>query len=423
MAIDRRATRLGLLGLIGIAMFSLLGARLWFLQTVLTDELIEITQGSQTRTIRIPPERGRIFDADGRVLATNERILTVGIDWQMLRKDGQRAEIFRRLSGWVDVPVETMEARFQRQIDSPFLPFPIRQDIDEMTAIALLERIEDFPGLSVYPEWKRVYPYAPHAAHAVGYMGAIGADQLENYLDQGYLRNERIGQFGVERTYESVLHGTWGKRVIEVDAANRPLRIIEEVLPVNGRDIQLTIDLDIQQYVEQTLETTLRARRSQGVANRFVRNRFTNESERLDPEQPAWVNFKAPAGSAVVMNYLTGEVIAIASYPTYDNRWFEAGLTSERFHEVFPITDDPDLSILVNRAVTGRYNVGSTFKPFTAFAAMNSDLMTSGDYYTDTGRYELSEAAVSDRAKCRSGLIRCSFRNALPSSVNTPDVG
>ena len=96
-----------------------------------------------------------------------------------------------------------MERRFDRQIDSPFLPIPIKQDIDEPTAIAILERVEDFPGVEILTEWRRVYPYAPHAAHVVGYMGAITAEQLDDKLDEGYLRNERVGQFGVERSMEA----------------------------------------------------------------------------------------------------------------------------------------------------------------------------------------------------------------------------
>ena len=319
MAVDRRATRLGVLALVAVILFSLLGVRLWFLQTVKADELQESVTVSSTRTVRLAPERGRIFDVDGRILADNERILIVAVDWQQLRRASHRTEIFTRLSGWVQVPVEVMEERFQRQIDSPFLPFPIKEDIDEPTAIAILERIEDFPGVQIVDGWRRVYPYAPHAAHVVGYMGAITPEQLDEKLDQGYLRNERIGQFGVERSFEAVLHGTWGKRVIEVDAANRPVRIIEEVPPINGFDVQLTIDLDIQQYAEQTVETTLELRRTQTAPNPIVR-KPNGERERMDTTKGENVLFTAPAGSAVVMDYSNGQVLATASLTKGKNR-------------------------------------------------------------------------------------------------------
>ncbi|MDJ0771273.1 MAG: penicillin-binding transpeptidase domain-containing protein [Ilumatobacter sp.] len=408
MAVDRRAARLGVLALVGVILFGLLGVRLWFLQTVKADELQESVTFAKTRTVRIAPERGRIFDVDGRILADNERILTVAVDWQLLRRKSQREEIFNRLSGWVQVPVEEMERRFDAQIDSPFLPFPIKRDVDEPTAFAILERVEDFPGVEILTEWKRVYPYAPHASHVVGYMGAITPEQVDEKLDEGYLLNERIGQFGVERSMEAVLHGTWGYKKIEVDAANRPVRVLEEVPPINGFDVQLTIDLDYQQYVEQAIETTLKARRTQEAPNPKV-TKPNGQREKMDTSQGDTVPYKAPAASGLIMDYTNGDIIAMASYPSFDNRWFEAGLSSTKFQEIFPVTDDPDRSILVNRAVQGRYNLGSTFKPFTAFAALNTGLITSSERFNDTGTYRLYSV---DQDRCDAGLVRCEYKNA-----------
>ena len=206
MAADRRATRLGVLALVAISLFSALGVRLWFLQTVKAAELQEVVDVAKRRIVRTAPERGRIFDVEGRILADNERVLTVAVDWQLLRRSSQREEIFTRLSGWVQVPVDDMEARFERRIDSPFLPFPIKEGVDEPTAAAILERIEDFPGVSVEVGWRRVYPFAPHAAHVIGYMGALTQDDLDDPLYDGYLLNERVGQFGIEKSMEQFLH-------------------------------------------------------------------------------------------------------------------------------------------------------------------------------------------------------------------------
>jgi penicillin-binding protein 2 len=420
MAVDRRATRLGVLALVAISLFSALGVRLWFLQTVKAAELQEVVDVAKRRIVRVAPERGRIFDADGRILADNERVLTVAVDWQQLRSTSQRQEIFSRLSGWVQVPVVDMEARFDRRIDSPFLPFPIKRGVDEPTAAAILERIEDFPGVSVEVEWGRVYPFAPHAAHVIGYMGALTQDDLDDPLYDGYLLNERVGQFGVEKSMEQVLHGTWGYIEIEVDASNRPVRVIQEVPPVNGFDVQLTIDLDVQQYAEQTVETTLRARRTQTATNPIVR-KPDGTREKMDVNLPDEVFYKAPAGSAVVMNYETGAIVAMASYPTFDNRWFEAGLSSAKFRQIFPVTDDPDQSILVNRAVQGRYNLGSTFKTFVAYSALITGLLTPEETYEDRGTYQLGPESA-DPDKCRAGLIKCEYKNSLCGSTGRPCV-
>lgn len=412
MAIDKRATRLGVLALSGVVLFGLLGVRLWFLQTVKADELQEQVTVSSQRTIRIPPERGRIVDREGRILADNERILSVGINWDVLRRKSDRDDVFTRLSGWIDVAPEQMEAEFDptgRTVD-PFQPYIVKRDIDEPTAIAILERVEDFDGVEIVTEWQRVYPYGHHAAHIVGYMGAITPEQVEDPRYENYLLNERVGQFGVERSMEEVLHGAWGYQVLEVDAANRPVRVVEEVPPINGFDLQLSIDLDIQQYLEQTVETTLEARRTQLAPNPIVK-KPDGELEKMDLSSPDEVPYKAPAGSGLVMDYTNGEIIAMASYPTFDPRWFEAGVSGEKFEEIFPPTDDPDKSILVNRAVQGRYNLGSTFKPFTAFAALNTGLISAGDPYYDQGTYSLGPESA-DQSKCRTGLIKCEYKNA-----------
>jgi penicillin-binding protein 2 len=424
MAIDKRATRLGVLALVGTLLFSLIGARLWFLQTVEQESLQQEVDTTKLRKVPLLPERGRIFDADGRIVADNQRELTVAVDWSVIRRDSDRAEIFRRLSGWINVPIEEMEKRFDSQVYSPFLPMPVAEDVDERTATAIQERVEDLPGVSIIEESRRVYPYAPLASHVVGYMGRITAETKDAYTSRGYFLNERVGQFGVEMSMESTLHGTWGYVTYEVDNASRIVREVERVPAINGNDIQLTIDLDQQQFAEQALETQL-ALRKQATAHNPL-DRETNYETLTFPEYPAEVPFKAPAGAVVVQNYETGHIIALASYPTFDNRWFETDLGDGKFEQVFPtVIDpltgkvDPDTSTLTNRAIQGRYNLGSTFKPFTAYAALSTGLLGTNDYYEDLGRYTM-ESVEED--KCDTGLVRCVYKNATCSWSQLPCV-
>ena len=424
MAIDKRATRLGVLALVGTLLFSLIGARLWFLQTVEQEALQAKVNTTKLRTLPLLPERGRVFDADGRIMADNQRVLTVAVDWSVLRRDKDRAEIFRRLSGWVDVPVEDMEDRFQSQVYSPFLPMPVAEDVDERTATAIQERVEDLPGVSIVEESRRVYPYAPLASHVVGYMGRITADTKDTYTSAGYYLNERVGQFGVELSMEDELHGKWGYVTYEVDNASRIVREVTRVPAINGNDIQLTIDLDQQQFAEEALETQLETRRS--VLANNPADPETNFETRVFPGFPDAVPYKAPAGAVVVQNYENGHVIALASYPTFDNRWFESDLGDGKFEQVFPtVVDpatgkvDPDTSTLTNRAIQGRYNLGSTFKPFTAYAALSTGLIGVNDYYQDTGNYTM-ESVEAD--KCNTGLVRCVYKNATCSGTRRPCV-
>ena len=123
----------------------------------------------------------------------------------------------------------------------------LADDIDEPTAIAIRERVEDLPGVQILELSRRVYPYAPLASHIVGYMGRITAETKDFYLERDYQLIERVGKFGIELSMEDELHGTPGYIVYEVDKSSRIVRVIEEVPAVHGKDIQLTIDLDQQQ--------------------------------------------------------------------------------------------------------------------------------------------------------------------------------
>lgn len=405
-----------MLAVVATLLLGAIGARLWFLQTVEAEELQADVDTLKTKTVPLVPQRGRIFDADGRILADNERMLTVAADWAVMRNDTDRAEIFRRLSGWLETPVEEMEARYDSGRYSRYLPMPLKEDVEEPIAIALQERVEDLPGVSIVEDSRRVYPYAPLASHVVGYLGAITAEDLDDYLDLGYERNEIVGRSGVELSMEEQLHGQWGKIVYEVDAANHIVRTVRVEPPVDGFDVQLSIDLDLQQYAEQILQTQLRSRRAFTAANRIVEKPDGTRGP-MDPTAPARVAYEAPAGSVVVMNQETGQIAAMASYPTFDNRWFGADVSPEKFAELFPTEEDPDEAVLTNRAVQGQYNMGSTYKLATAYAALNSGLISSETYYNDTGTYRLQRV---DPGLCAQ--TRCEFSNAFCAHSNGPCV-
>ncbi|MFM8266639.1 MAG: penicillin-binding transpeptidase domain-containing protein [Ilumatobacteraceae bacterium] len=454
MAIALRTRRLGLLGTVSLLLIGLLGARLWFLQGVQQEEYQARVTAAKTRTVFIAPERGRIFDADGRVLADNRRVLTVTVDWSVLRVRANREALFQRLSGPLGMPFEELMRRHspcyelpkpcdKAQLYDTLLPLPLKEDVSEETVAFLLERSEDYPGVDVVEQYKRVYPFAPLASHIVGYMGAITKNTLDSYLAQGYKRNERVGQFGVELSMERELHGLWGRRVYEIDASGAIVRELEDLRmdPVAGVDVQLSIDLDFQQYAEQALEVGLRSRRalpedlSQADSAPYnPLDRSTNFTSRIyrrtlpdgtKEDYPQWVQHKAPAGAVVVMNHVTGQVIAMASYPTFDNRWMESGVGGEKFQQIFPSKNpdgsniDPDLSSLVNRAVSGNYNLGSTIKPFVAWAAMSAGLIDSTFKYLDEGIYNV-RSIEPELCIDNGGPARCTFKNATNKRTQKP---
>ncbi len=454
MAVDKRTARMGVLATVALILIGLIGTRLWFLQGQESETYQAKVTRSKTRTVYIAPERGRIFDSTGRVMADNQRFLTVTVDWSVVRKFKNRLELFTRLSGPLKTPVDDLMRRYdpcykeptgckkKQQFDS-LLPLPLKEDVDEGTVAYLMERSENFPGVDVAEQFRRVYPYAPLAAHVVGFMGSITAATLKDYIAQGYKRNERVGQFGVELSMERELHGKWGKRVFEVDASGSIVSELtgERIEPVAGYDIQLTINLDYQQYVEQALETELRNRRNLPEDLSFADSAPHNS---LDREQnwsvriyqrtladgskidyPEWVQHKAPAGSVVVENHTNGQIIALASYPSFDNRWMESGISQAKYQQLFPFKNpdgtkvDPDRSILVNRAVQGNYNLGSSIKPFVAWSALHSGIIVASDKWTDQGFYDL-QSIEPERCLQNGGTVRCTFKNATNKRTLRP---
>ena len=199
-----------------------------------------------------------------------------------------------------------------------------------------------------------------------------------------------------------------------------------------GKDIQLSIDLDVQQYAESLLQTQLTRIRNlpstYWADNPIVEDPNTGEKHRMDVNQGEKVPFKAPAGSVIVMNQDNGQISAMASYPTFDNRWFNAGVSSDKFAELFPPVKEnatadeqaeaADLATLTNRAVQGQYNLGSAFKPFTAYAALDSGLLEPNSYYQDTGYYQIRSIEAD---KCAAG-VDCELRNAWCDARNGPCV-
>ncbi|NCZ68080.1 MAG: hypothetical protein EBY84_06300 [Acidimicrobiia bacterium] len=412
MAVDAGQRRWSWVGSIALALLTLLLARVWFLQAVTKEETDRVIAKVQSRTVKLVPERGRIFDVNGRVVADNKRVLVAAIDRRIIEDPQDRLELFLRLSGPLNAPLERLYERADDKRYDEFTEMPLAFDISEEQAAFIMERIEDYPGVVVKEDWRRIYPYGAVGGHVLGYLGAIQKDSAAYYKSLGYDPNERVGLYGVELTYEVQLRGIPGFVRYEVDAVGRIKRVLERVEPQPGNDLQLSIDFKMQQFAEQALETQL-----------LVRQR--NEAPQVmlpegipDPQYEEVNYYKAPAGSVVVMNHNSGEVVAMASYPRFDARWFTANVNAEKFAQVFPRTDDPDRSILVNRAVSGRYNLGSSFKPFVAYAALNSGQLPGGAEYEldDRGSYKLVSIP---KDRCDQG-VKCVFRNAICRATGAP---
>ena len=391
MPADSRGVRLSVIGIVVFSLFVALFARLWYLQVVQKDEFAAVQSANQIRTVALPPMRGRILDREGRVLADNDSTLNVTIDRSVIKTQAQRTALFDRLAGALKTTPDELEKRYESGKYSPYQPLPLAEDVDESTAVFLKERREDYPGVEVEEGWLRKYRFAPLASQIVGYLGAISKDTQGQYVKQGYQLNDRVGVAGVEQTYESELRGKPGYIKYAVDAKNRVLGVVDRVEPVAGNDVQLTIDLKLQLYTEQTLQAGIQSARTHQV---------TVTGTDLRP-QSTGQTFSAPAGAAIVQDPNTGEILAMASYPTFDNRWFVGSISDDKMQQLFPA----DRSPLVNRAISGQYAIGSTMKLFTSIAALQSGQLNAGNYvYDDKGTYEIPE--------CYDSRVGCVFHNS-----------
>ena len=327
-----------------------------------------------------------------------------------------------------------MEERYDSRLYSRYLPMPLKEDVDEERRPSPSRSgVEDFPGVSIETDWQRRLPVRPAGQprrrlhgrdHGRG-RRALRGPRLRHASD-----GEDVGRSGVELSMEEVLHGKWGEAVFEVDAGNRIVREISYEPPVNGQDIQLSIDLDLQQYAERLLQTQLRAAPPRSPATQPEVDEARDGTEQrarstADLAVGTRVPYKAPAGSVIVMNQQTGQIVAMASYPTFDNRWFNRpASTAPSSTSCSPARSraaravDPDLSTLTNRAIQGQYNMGSTFKVFVAYAALATGCSARSDLQR---RGHLQDARRSTPSVCAQG-VRCVFRNSTCPHTGQPCV-
>ena len=266
-------------------------------------------------------------------------------------------------------------------------------------------------------------------------MGAITGEDAETTRASGTSRQlggEAVGRAGVELSYEPVLHGQWGEIVYEVDSASRIVREISRTEPIDGSDIQLSIDLDVQQYAERLLQT--QAGPAAGVHRAEPDHREAErDRQRMDINSGPTVHYEAPAGSVIVMNHETGQIVAMASYPTFDNRWFSQDISGERFDELFDVRiDTPTAATKANRCAarirtrrasrTGRSRASTTWARRSSRSSPGPRCRTgSSRRTTGTTTEGTYKAETIDDWKCAQG-VKCIWRNSFCAATNGPCV-
>jgi penicillin-binding protein 2 len=311
-----------------LLMISGIGARLAYLQIIEGPKLRQRAESNRIRMIPKQPERGNIFDRNGKLLATTRYPHSVHL-WPMAHTKPSWSIVGPRLSQILDIPQEEMEQKLEKAGANSSSLIRIARDLNEAQVTALKEYENELPNVEINTEAVRYYPDGRQLAHILGYTRELTAEQLKKRKSEGYRLGDVIGQMGVEKAYEKTLRGEWGGQQVEVDGAGRPLRVLGEKQAKAGNDLHLSIDLDIQKAAEKAL----------GRRN----------------------------GAIVALNPNNGEVLAMVSHPTFDPNIFSKQKLSQKDWESVQGEGYP----LVNRALSA-FPPASTFKIVTNTAGIES---------------------------------------------------
>ncbi|TDB39749.1 MAG: penicillin-binding protein 2 [Actinobacteria bacterium] len=402
-------SRFAALGLIVILVLASLLLRLWSMQVLSGETYAAQAKNNRIREISLDAPRGRILDRNGKELVTNRATLAVSVDPANddVRKliieaqsadktdDPTRADLERVFGGVAELLGMTPAEVFEKVSDSrveALRPRVVAIDVPLEVISQLSERQQEFPGVRIDEVAVREYPYGSLGAHVIGYTGEISEKQMAaSDPTAGYELGDIVGKAGVESQYENVLQGDKGRRLIEVNASGKPQRIIDEQRPVPGRDIKLTIDIEVQKVAEQALADAITEAHRQNFRN-------------------------AEAGAAVVIDVKTGEVLAMASAPTYDPATFLGGISQTEWTR---LTDKASEYPLNNRAVMAAYPPASTFKAVTGLAGLQTSVTYSGKTYNCAGKWTEMGKQWPKWCWNHSGHGTISFDGGIEESCDT----
>ncbi len=375
------------------AAFLIFGLRMFQLQVMQFDDLQAAANENRLQELPLASARGVMSDRNGTPLAINVPAFNVTVVPAALPDNQEDTlRIYNRLSALTGVPPTRAIADAARQnvrsieemVDvgrgiAPYRPVVIAQDVPQRAAMQILEERISLPGVDLDIASVRDYPTGALTSQVVGYMGPIPPEQQLELLAQGYNpAYDRIGYAGLELALEPLLSGERGRIVNEVDVAGQPLQQIERLDPVAGYSVELTLDAELQAAAEEALK---------------------NEIERLNAESGRVVS---GTGSVIAMDPRTGEVLAMVSYPSYDNSRFARNIDVDYYLDV---AADPLLP-LVNHVTQSVYPPGSVWKLITAAGVLQEDVIDPDSLLNDPGdlilpnRYAPNDETRGQRFVC-----------------------
>lgn len=366
---NRLALRLAIFGGISVVLFAILFFRLWLVQVIDGDRYLAEAKNNRTRSYRDSAPRGEILDRNGKVLVDNRTSLTLQVNPRKLPADEaeRRAEL-ARLAALTHSTLRHVRRTMREELElAPAAPVTLRRDVGHYLVYYLQENQQRFPGVEVQRVFVRDYPDGTLAAHVLGGVGEIEEDELKEPRYRGLQPGDEIGQNGVEDTYDRYLRGRPGLTKVQVDALGQPTpngRLVTQQ-PMPGDDLKLTIDSRVQAAGEAALA-------ERGLLGAFV-----------------------------TMDVHTGEILGLGSFPTFEPALFTRPLTQAQVDETYR---NP-LAPLVDRAIAGLYPTGSTFKPITAIAALESGELSTTEVIEDPGQLVIGGQPFKNAGEAANGSV------------------
>lgn len=319
-------------------------SRLFYLQILSHDHYTTLSQENRVTLVPIPPQRGVIYDRNGIVLAQDAPAFSIEVTPDKI----ENIDVMLQALGEVVSLSEREIKRFRRELKQKrrFEAVPLRFNLsDEEMARFAVNRYR-FPGVEIKARMVRDYPLGELGVHALGYVGRINEAEQKK-LDTNYSGTTHIGKLGIEKAYENILHGTVGVEQVETTARGEAMRVLGHILPVAGKNLYLTLDINLQAVAEGALG--------------------------------------GKRGAVVAINPKNGEILAFVSRPGYDPNLFVNGISSEDYDALQTSLDKP----LINRVLQGQYPPGSTVKPFYALAGLEYNKITPGEAVSCRGYFQL----------------------------------
>ncbi len=360
--------------------FVILSTRLWYLQVLAGEDYTHYAQATHTREVKIPAQRGVIYDRNGKVLANNVPGMNVTIIPDAISREKVK-ELAKILKTDVSSVLDRYDAAMDKVTGNPYGSMLVKENADRNAVTYVSERTQEFPSVTVTDDFVRNYPDGQLASHVLGYTGAVTADDLKQKPFKGLSNDSVVGKGGAEFYYEKELRGKPGEKKYSVDALGRTPaerradgtradgqpEVAPELVkpesttdPVAGKDLTLTIDMNLQKDAESELDDAINRAQTEGYAG--------------------------SGGAVIAMDPRNGEILAMASRPTFNPQLFVGGISGDAEAKTFKyLNSESANSPFTNRAIAGGYPAASTFKTFTGLAGLESGAITPSTTYTDPG--------------------------------------